>query len=60
MGSDSNMFLFFWRNGFGIDIEIVQTLPVWVSPEEDSIEAGAFYGVVVTLPFCKLLYGHFI
>jgi len=50
------------RNGFGFDLESVDTLPVWAwfdgaDPEEDEADVAVFNGLVLGLPFIKVLWG---
>ena len=53
------------RNGFGFDIESVDTLPLWVweegqDPYEDDPNVGMFNGLVICLPFIKIIVGRFV
>lgn len=50
------------RNGFGLDIESVDTLPLWVwkkdqDPYEDEPSVGVFKGLKFNLPFIKIIVG---
>ena len=53
------------RNGFGIDIESVDTLPLWAweegqDPHEDDPGVAMFNGIVFSLPFIKIIVGRFV
>jgi hypothetical protein len=53
------------RNGFGVDLEIVTTLPLWCwdadqNPEEEDPYVGVYEGFVLNLPFCKILVGKLV
>lgn len=50
------------RNGFGIDMDIVDDQPVWTwkkdeVPGEDPANVGVFTGTVIHLPFVKIMIG---
>lgn len=53
------------RNGFGFDIESVPTLPLWCwdvdqDPAEEDPYVGVFNGLVIQLPFIKILVGKLV
>lgn len=48
---------FGFRNGCGIDLEFAEGKAIWISQNYKDIQAGAFSGVVVLLPFCSLHFG---
>ena len=53
------------RNGFGFDIEVVNSLPLWVweqgqDPETDEPAVGVYEGFVINLPFIKILVGKLV
>jgi hypothetical protein len=53
------------RNGFGFDIESVDSLPLWIwdmekDPEVDHPDVGVYEGLVINFPFCKLLVGKLV
>jgi hypothetical protein len=53
------------RNGFGFDIESVDTLPLWCwdadqDPLEEDPYVGVFNGLVIQLPFIKILVGKLV
>jgi hypothetical protein len=53
------------RNGFGFDVEIVDSLPLWVweadeDPEETDPKVGMFKGMTFSLPFCKIIVGDLV
>jgi hypothetical protein len=53
------------RNGFGFDIEVVNSLPLWVweqgqDPEVDEPAVGVYEGLVINLPFIKILVGKLV
>jgi len=53
------------RNGFGFDIESVDQLPLWAwygdsDPYEDDPDVAVFDGLVIQLPFVKILVGKLV
>ena len=53
------------RNGFGLDLEVVDSLPLWIwemdkDPEQDDPDVGIYEGFVVNLPFIKILVGKLV
>lgn len=53
-----------FRNGFGVDIEVVDDLPVWAWTQENADKdqdepdgIAVFDGMVFNLPFIKVLVG---
>jgi hypothetical protein len=53
------------RNGFGFDIESVDSLPLWCwdmdqNPAEDDPYVGVYEGFVIHLPFLKILVGKLV
>ena len=51
-----------WRNGFGFDLESVDSLPMWAwfedkEYEEDDADVAMFDGLVLSLPFVKVFVG---
>jgi len=53
------------RNGFGFDLESVDSLPLWVweegqDPKEHDPSIGIFNGVVITIPFVKIIVGNWV
>ena len=53
------------RKGFGFDIEVVNSLPLWVweqgqDPEVDEPAVGVYEGFVIMLPFIKILVGKLV
>ena len=48
-----------FRNGCGVDLEFIDGKAVWISPNVDGegLEAGAFCGTVLLLPFFSICYG---
>jgi hypothetical protein len=53
------------RNGFGFDVEVVETLPIWVweegqDPATDDPSVGMFKGMTFSLPFFKIIVGDLV
>ena len=48
---------FSFRNGCGIDLEFAEARAMWVSKDMVNLEVAAFGGVVLSLPFCNIMYG---
>jgi hypothetical protein len=53
------------RNGFGVDIESVNDLPLWAwfdgaDPYTEHPDIGVFEGFVINLPFIKILVGKLV
>lgn len=57
------MVVFSIRNGFGLDVESVDSMPVWgwegegSDPETDMPSTFVFDGMVFNLPLCKVMWG---
>ena len=47
-----------YRNGTGIDIEFVDSRPVWAYTEDEELIALPFEGVVVLLPLVMITWGN--
>lgn len=48
-----------WRSGTGIDIEFVDSRPVWVyNVNTEETEAMPFMGTIILLPLLMISYGN--
>jgi|TARA_R100001126_G_scaffold85677_1_gene54193 hypothetical protein len=49
---------FNFRTGVGFDIEFTESRPIWVTGDNIiGVQAFAFIGIVMLIPFCMITYG---
>ena len=51
-----------FRNGFGVDLEVMPCMPVWYwekdeDPTEDEPGVAVFDGMIINIPFIKIIWG---